>query len=670
MTHNVGHGLYRYYRRALVGCCVPLIITVYYLLTWTLYLSPTESPNGIRIGRAGARLILYTWYVLGVIGLDLGEYGLLGVEASMLMNAFWAAPNDLHIMIHGEHSWNGIDGWINAIKSIVGKRRRTTTPTKLWWVLALLTALLFVGLPLTGLTMELRDGFRISSDITEVVGQRWETFNQRSSFATLAAAHNAWSLAVPPRVPGIGVLYTNSSANRNDESFKNLNALPNTIPIDEGVNELFLIPQASTPISGKSWGLIVRYNCTIIQRLEDFMILSRRNASRPLRLTDPPTPPDSYKVGEYSIEVRNITVGYSGSANYKIVSELGYSNEVYGDAFFASQNTTQCYFNKSIDATNGYPGLEHESILELAFWQHATSNQGIIYPPLPPSFYNFSMDASVIGLNGAYSALNGTGNSLIPMNAIGVQCKSSSALGTAEIDGTSSTYKNFEKSDTPIVLNFFACPPRLSLAVPQLIFLGQSESSTWSEDFFTSAEAPPTLLTSMSGDNVVYVTVRPTLLQASELRRSLLRAYGTIAAQLMYNGGQGYSFARSGHQYRFNNTNATAFVSAQVLSRGLVPPVIPGVLLVLWALGTCFLSLFYGFNRRWAETLDSYSLFQFGGDLSDQVKEIPYLRMKDFKDHDELRKLPGLIGDSKPHLIPGHITLVPTAEALTTKKYV
>jgi hypothetical protein len=174
----------------------------------------------------------------------------------------------------------------------------------------------------------------------------------------------------------------------------------------------------------------------------------------------------------------------------------------------------------------------------------------------------------------------------------------------------------------------------------------------------------------MSEDLVVPVMVRPSLLQASELRRSLLRAYGTVAVQLMYNGGQGYSFARSGQQYKFKNPNATAFVSGKVLGRGPVPPVLPGILLALWALGSCSLSFYYGFRRRWAETLDSYSLFQFGGDLSDQVKKEPHTGVKDFKDHDELRKLPGLIGDSKPRFTPGHITLVQEAEALKTKKYV
>jgi hypothetical protein len=138
----------------------------------------------------------------------------------------------------------------------------------------------------------------------------------------------------------------------------------------------------------------------------------------------------------------------------------------------------------------------------------------------------------------------------------------------------------------------------------------------------------------------------------------------------MYNGGQGYSFAHTGQQYRFKNTNATCFASAQVLGPGPIPPIIPAVLLTIWALGSCYLSLRYGFSLRWAETLDSSSLFQFGGDLSDQVKAKPGVGVKDFKDRDELRKLPGLIGDSRPRFNPGHITLVHAGEALKTKKYI
>ncbi len=72
------------------------------------------------------------------------------------------------------------------------------------------------------------------------------------------------------------------------------------------------------------------------------------------------------------------------------------------------------------------------------------------------------------------------------------------------------------------------------------------------------------------------------------------------------------------------------------------------MLLALWALGSCFLALRYEFDRRWAETLDSFSLFQFGADLGDKVRDNLAFGMLDVEECEELKRLPGLIGDSRP----------------------
>ena len=98
MQRHHGDPLRRYYWRALVGCLGPVIITLYYCIIWAFYLIPPASPNDVRFGRPGGRLVFYSWFIIGVIGLDIGEYGLVGIEASMLMKKLWAAPNALHIM--------------------------------------------------------------------------------------------------------------------------------------------------------------------------------------------------------------------------------------------------------------------------------------------------------------------------------------------------------------------------------------------------------------------------------------------------------------------------------------------------------------------------------------------------------------------------------------------
>jgi hypothetical protein len=92
------------------------------------------------------------------------------------------------------------------------------------------------------------------------------------------------------------------------------------------------------------------------------------------------------------------------------------------------------------------------------------------------------------------------------------------------------------------------------------------------------------------------------------------------------------------------------------------------MLMVIWCLGSCYLTFRYGFSRRWAGTLDSFSLFLFGADLADKVKDNPAFG-KDAEECKELKTLPGLIGDSRPYFQPGYVTIVPSAEARKGKYY-
>jgi hypothetical protein len=637
-----------------------------------------QSPDGTFFGIRGARTVFYAWFLLAVFALDIGEYGMVGNEASMLMDRFWAVPNAQHIMIHGEHSWSGPSGWVEAISNALSRRHRIL-PSKLWVALAFVTSFLFTGLPLTGLVMQLSDGFRHSNEIPIVFGQRWETFNHRSSAQTQTGAFYSWTLAVPPRLPGRGTIYTNQSADRSQPEYSRLGMLPNLLPTEEGTTEIFLAPQSNEPVSGRFWGLMVRYNCSIVSKVEDFTILNNRNSSRTLSADAPFT---VYDVGNDSVITaynRTYRPDFDQNfINYAAVAELGYTLESYGDNFFQAENSTICYFNKSVDATAGYPGLDHESIIEVALWQTGSDNQPLVFPPLDASFYNFSLDTTVSGLDGAYSVPSlSPPVQTVAMSAVGVQCSSSSALGFADLDGITSTYSNFEQGDTPTVLLQSGCAPRLSQLVPSMLFsdaAGVTEftssptSSLWPENFFTSAEAPSTFQTSESGDIVVFVTVRPTLLQAVELRRALLRAYASAAVQLMYNGGQGYSFEDIGTQYRFPNPNGTAYKAAIVISPGILPPFVPAIFLFIWCLGSTYLSLRYGFKKRWSATLDAFSLFRFGADFGHKVMDNPAFGVDEATECSELKEIPGLIGDSRPEFEPGHVSLV-QMDIAEEKKY-
>jgi len=621
---------------------------------------------------AGSRTVYYSWFILGVVGLDLGEYGLLGVEASMLMTTFWSARDAWHVILHGDHSWSGLDGWIDAIRAHFGdlSREHKRAPSRLWWVLAAPSIMLFVTLPLLGLSMELKPDYRKTSEAPNMTGRNKTNFNDRSQQATLAAAHSAWSLAAPPRVPAYGIVFGKQTTPSNASIFRHFSARDNTLLLS--ADDIFLAPQTSAPFTGEVWGMVVRYHCKIVQELDEFIILSRRNKSIPLS-----QPLTSYNVDDDRIDVHYQPMNSSRNINYAAVAELGYSEERYGDTFSHYQTATQCYFNRSEGATEPYPGLAKNSTLEMALWQTATDDHPLVSPPLDPDTYNLTLESGTIAdLSGAYKVPSHDQKSVIPMEAIGVQCNSSSAVGTAKVNGITSRYSNFEPTDTPITQNVFQCAPRLALAVPNFIFTGDLVTGSWSEDFFTAADAPRSIFTSMLGDSVVFVLVRSTLLQAEQLGIALARAYSSTAVQLMYDGPQGYALGRVLYDGT-NSTyeNVTDYRPDLVLAPGVVPPALPATLLIIWAIISSYLSIRYGFLRRWTDTLDSFSMFQFGGDLADEVKikKMPVYSFKDLRDVEQLTKLPGLVGDMRPGFSPGHITLVsrmPANEARRTKKYV
>jgi hypothetical protein len=169
------------------------------------------------------------------------------------------------------------------------------------------------------------------------------------------------------------------------------------------------------------------------------------------------------------------------------------------------------------------------------------------------------------------------------------------------------------------------------------------------------------MFTSLSGYSVVFAVVRPTLLQVEELRMALSRAYSSTAVALMYDGPQGYNLGRSRFDdISFDNKNVTGYRLAYVLVPGVVAPALPATLLIVWALISCYLSIRYGFLRRCTDTLGSVSMFRLGGDLAVEVKikAMQGYYSKDIRDAEQTKKLPRLVGDTRPGFSPGHINLV------------
>lgn len=86
----------------------------------------------------------------------------------------------------------------------------------------------------------------------------------------------------------------------------------------------------------------------------------------------------------------------------------------------------------------------------------------------------------------------------------------------------------------------------------------------------------------------------------------------------------------------------------------MIPTVVPAMLLGIWAISSMIFSIMYRFRRRWAATLDGYSMFRFGADFGQMVeKNKRFGSTEDYETCGALRKIPGLVGDTRPKFAPG-----------------
>jgi hypothetical protein len=84
-------------------------------------------------------------------------------------------------------------------------------------MLAVISLLPFIALPLSGLVFEISDGYISTLEIAFVQGRNSTTFNERYEL-NFYPAKEAWLVGSAPVMPGIGIIYTNESVDRSKHS--------------------------------------------------------------------------------------------------------------------------------------------------------------------------------------------------------------------------------------------------------------------------------------------------------------------------------------------------------------------------------------------------------------------------------------------------------------------
>ncbi|KAJ4319045.1 hypothetical protein N0V94_004096 [Neodidymelliopsis sp. IMI 364377] len=491
------------------------------------------------------------------------------------------------------------------------------------------------------------------------------------------------------RILGQGIAYTPEGFDRSQLAY--LNKVPVVLPKDDGVNRMFLTAQAENPIEGSAWGLLLQYNCSIVKQTSDLILLKDREPSARKNISEGAVKGSYLPNGSSWVQVMNQTDPFTSAwaSNAHAVVELAYElwpNRSTQEALQSSgpnatfTESTTCYFNENENITGDYPGIDQERIFEVLMWQKFFNSS---YGDTSPQ-YNLTVDHNITELYGAYDYLDFAYNIPAnqsdtypgwPMTAIGVQCKSSSSVGTADIDGIRSTYSNFVRTDTPINIQRARCADRFGADILPMMLGPDYNSDEFLSSYFTSTAAPPLFYASYTDDpdsidaGTGYM-VSLNYLQASQLRQSMLHALSSYATQLMFNGGQGFT-ARDGSQVAYFNPNVTAFVTGPVIKQGVMPAGIPVALFFLWAFISTTLGATYGFRRRWSAILDGHTLFRLGVELKESNRQAvqKYPSVVEIEDCVALHSVPGLVGDMEPGSAVGRIGLVEGSVADKQKLY-
>lgn len=650
-----GYPLRRFILRTSLLVIIPPLITAYFAVVCWVYQIPDPEKN--RYGHRNASWVYYSWFVIGVFGLGISKYGLTGIEAAMLQDRHWHTRDTMALLMHSGQSWSGIGGWMKCLGILL--RKKKCPAQRLWWLLGFLSLVITVALPLSGLSMELFDGFVQASDKPLVIGYFPETFNNKNDFQTTDRGRLRWQVASSINLPGAGVAYTPRGLDRSQ--YKYLTELPNWLSADQDVPDLFLIPQAKNPVSGSAWGLRLSYNCSTVQSMSELTILPKKNSLQAHGTIDSTTDDAKLGQGPYGsdvVSVFNTTVNnlfsYVELGAFSNISYYDYGANPKPDILEYVMWQVRVYklieggpdFKYPFNNTISTPILDMGSPLVQngngTFSPNATFleiPQGKSYKADPDALHHFVADGR--------SAYDSMFAELAP--PMGVRCQCLSEPGTAKINPDDLSFDEFVRVSPEDPDPFEDMGQTLRQSTKPFghkLWNNLHNHKTGFSDLLGSINMPPAPVFENREEYTHYF-------QPHDLRKSLMRAYAIDALQLMYDGIDTFENAHVAE-------NLTASKPGKILGPGTVPPHISAVLFGIWSLGCIILGLQYGFRRRWAETLDGYSFLRFGADHAEEIRNWPDIlgNNSEFYENSNLVNLPGLVGDSKVDQDVGHISLV------------
>jgi hypothetical protein len=639
--------LRRYSWRAFLGVTGPLLLVGFYAFISFYYLDRQPQNGILPDGSRDANAPFYAWFVVSILTLEWARTALANVLAAALMSPAFAPADASGLFWFADDNWANILWWFRALrnmvlgflvrkgsKSSISAQTYQSTPNLLWTVLSVTSLLIFVAVPLSGLTMEITPVLHVGRRQATIIGPTARSFQEKARYSLSPVIEGTWKAGGAVTPPDASYFYAPDGTVN-----VSLTYLEDMIVEDPDRQvTTFLGPAVNSLVAGTSFGMENTFQCRTVSASDLKLIdvhdwgnynLTYSSAGSVSTNSSSKGTAEGRWSGVFLNETRVLNSFGVGTVSYSFIAVADGSwngNSPYSSASNGDFNL----FNSRPDDQE--TGRRPNGLLEFYLWQDATDADDAIFRSLVTNDSSFLTKAP---------SRSGPGPSMV---GFATQCTVSSAVGYAQLNPKTRTYSGFQITNTtglggdnavwgPQILAVMALSDYdpVSYAVRQVIVNGAE--SRWvslhqgigfpaSEVCISDCDTPDS---DNFGTGIRYLTLKP-----ANVTFALYRLLGQSVVATMGGGSQ-------------DPYEAELYLldSARWLKPGPVPWQLVLALLALWATIVMGLSLWTLTTKRWAPTLSGFELFRFGAQYTEEINQC---RSHRFEACDELTDVPGMVG--------------------------
>ena len=556
----------------------------------------------------------------------------------------------MHLMWHADDNWANPLWWLRAFRSVSisamlhtkgskTSRYLVSKPGGLWWALSATSFLVFLAVPLSGLTMELTTVSAPTSNKAAILGPNPATFNLKGIINIPQIARGNWRAGRRTTPADSSFFYApKGTTNVSTEYYHDQIQDTTTRWL-----QTFLPPSVDGLVTGSVWGMLTNISCEAVlpEKLKLMKVANNGSISVYDQHRDGQPVYFPYdRPAESAPLFVNETATWMNTVQYSMLAKA--DGTWYGSTMYDSNVNTNHDYQTFDGASGRTPASDATTgLLEIYLKQafapgQKDSTMTYLLNSHLPSIQVFQQEL-VTSVNDGLRSFD--------FAAFGVQCKVQSEMGRASIDPATRTYSSFTGNQSAINDggDDDVYPPQ----VQAVEALGNYDPTGYE---FKPSEGTRSFSTWLSLHlatrisayrNITCETATCNFLGSGGIYAypALTPENVTLAAYKLL-GETVIAIMGPGNQQPWFEDLYT-FETITWLKPGIVPWQLVIALLGIWTLLVMSASLVALFSKRWTPALSGFNFFCSGAQYADNINTFTSRR---FEGNEALRSIPGLVG--------------------------